>query len=77
MTLFLLSTLVTTFHHHHDDSTHHDCPLCVAGSHFSPAAFNKDALDVFQSCIILRTTETTHLYIPAHSAFRSTRAPPA
>ena len=37
MGLILLSTLSAAFHHHADGGDHHDCPICVASLHHSPA----------------------------------------
>ena len=76
--LFLLSTVVTAFHYHYDnDSRHHDCPLCVAGSHFSPGTFSKVTLEVFQSCVVSSVAEKTQSYIQLYSSLLSSRAPPA
>jgi hypothetical protein len=74
----LLSNGVTAFHYHHDDNTtHHDCPLCVAGSHFSPGAFTKDTLEFFQSCVVSSITEKIQSYIQPYSSLLSSRSPPA
>jgi hypothetical protein len=76
--LFLLSTVGTAFHYHHDDdSTHHDCPICVAGAHFSPGTFNKVAPEFFQSCVVNSVIEETQSYIQPYSSLLSSRAPPA
>jgi hypothetical protein len=76
--LFLLSTMVTVFHYHRDDNTtHHDCPLCVAGSHFSPGTFTQDTLEFFQSCVVSSVIEKSQSYIQPYSSLLSSRAPPA
>ncbi|MBA4373597.1 MAG: hypothetical protein C0402_12155 [Thermodesulfovibrio sp.] len=76
--LFLLSTVVTAFHYHHDDnSTHHDCPLCIAGSHFSPGTFNKVTLEFVEECVVISTIENIQSYIQPYSSLLSSRAPPA
>src|ERR1700690_4236466 len=76
--LFLLSTVVMAFHNHHDDeSTHHDCPICAAGSHFSPGTFTKVSLEFFQPCVFSSITEKPQSYIQPYSSLLSSRAPPA
>jgi len=76
--LFLLSTVVAAFHYHHDDSSgHHDCPLCVAGSHFSPGTFNKVTPEFFQVCAAISISEKIQSYIQPCSSLFSSRAPPA
>jgi len=35
--LFLFSTFTPVLHHHDDGCQHDDCPICVAGLHYSPA----------------------------------------
>jgi hypothetical protein len=76
--LFLFATLATAFHYHHDiDSDHHDCPVCAAGHHFSPASVNSFSLEINQNVLNYDIPKEPLLYNCIRLTLLACRAPPA
>jgi hypothetical protein len=76
--LFLFATLATAFHYHHDnDIDHHDCPVCAAGHHFSPASVNSFSLAIHQTVSNYEIPKEPFLYDCIRPTLLTCRAPPA
>ena len=75
--LFLLATLAAGFHHHDDDSPHHDCPVCAAGHHFSPANVNSSFFEILQDVSNYEIPKEPLLYDCIRLTLLTCRAPPA
>lgn len=75
--LFLLATLATAFHYHRDNNSHHDCPVCAAGHHFSPASVNSFSLEIHQTISNYDIPKEPLLYNCIRLTLLACRAPPA
>jgi hypothetical protein len=75
--LFLLAILAAGFHHHDDDSPHHDCPVCAASHHFSPANVNSSLFEILQDVSNYEIPKEPFLYDCIRLTLLTCRAPPA
>jgi hypothetical protein len=75
--LFVLATLLTAFHHHEDGSEHHDCPVCAAGLHYSPASVNSFSPAIHQTVSNYEIPKEPLLYNCIRLTLLTCRAPPA
>ena len=41
------------FHHHGDNRSHTECPVCVAGSYFTPAVVGDPSPAVFRPAVVI------------------------
>jgi hypothetical protein len=75
--LFLLATFATAFHHHEDGGDHHDCPICAAGLHYSPASVNSFSFAIHQTVSNYEIPKEPFLYDCIRVILLTSRAPPA
>jgi hypothetical protein len=75
--LFLLAIWATGFHHHSDDSPHHDCPVCVASHHFSPATVNSSFFEIHHTGSNYEIPKEPLLYNCTWLTLLTSRSPPA
>ena len=75
--LFLVATLAAAFHHHEDGDAHHDCPVCAAGHHFSPASINNLCHQIYQIVSSNEIVAASLFYDSVQVVLLSSRAPPA
>ena len=74
--LFLLATSATAFHHHNDAGPHYDCPVCIAGHHYSPASVNNFSIEIHQTVSSYEILKVSLLYNSVRYTILPSRAPP-